>query len=134
MNQKDIIQKYPLLFARYYLPMTHTCMCWGLQIGEGWYPIIDDLCSKIQNLIDKNIIKEFEFDEIKEKYGSLRINSYKRCKEAEKLIEEAKLKASTTCEACSKTIIYYYDSGDDNSSNEQENNNNDYSVLCNDCK
>jgi len=112
MNQRDIINKYPLLFARYYLPMTETCMCWDLQIGKGWYPIIDDLCSKIQKLIDEDVIKKFEFDEIKQKFGSLRINSYQRCKEVEKLIEQAKYRASTTCEECSKTVYYNYDSDD----------------------
>jgi hypothetical protein len=134
MNQRDIINKYPLLFARYYLPMTETCMCWGLQIGKGWYPIIDDLCSKIQKLIDEDVIKKFEFDEIKQKFGSLRINSYQRCKEVEKLIEQAKYRASTTCEECSKTVYYNYDSDDSYSENNSCSETNNYDILCDDCK
>lgn len=31
-----------------------TCLCWGLDVGNGWYQIIDDLCAQIQGHIDAN--------------------------------------------------------------------------------
>ena len=130
MNQKQIIEKYPLLFARYYLPMNQTSMCWGLQIGTGWLPIIDDLCAKIQKLVDDKCIESFQFESIKEKYGSLRIQSHRHYKETEALIRQASNKASDTCERCSATIIYNYNSDDSDS----DENNNNYDRLCKNCK
>lgn len=132
MNQKDIISRYPQLFARYYLPMTQTCMCWGIQTGKGWFPIIDDLCGKIQKLIDEKLIQTIEFECIKEKYGSLRIITYKYCKEVDVLIKLAVCKASVTCEECSKHIIYNQDSTSDDSNEKMDNYY--YNKLCDDCK
>lgn len=44
--------KYPKIFRDRRAPMTQTAMCWGLSCGDGWYTIIDVLCSKIQRHID----------------------------------------------------------------------------------
>ena len=44
--------KYPKLFRDRHAPMTTTCMCWGFECGDGWYNIIDALCSNIQHHID----------------------------------------------------------------------------------
>ena len=132
MNQKDMINKYPALFTRYYLPMTQTEMCWGLQIGRGWLPIIDELCFKIQKLIDDKQIEKFEFECIKEKYSSLRIYGYPVNKEIQKLIEQAKNLAANTCESCTKHIEYSSSDSEDDDKIEEVNNN--YDRLCNDCK
>jgi len=32
--------------------MKTTAMCWGFECGDGWYNIIDVLCSRIQTTID----------------------------------------------------------------------------------
>jgi hypothetical protein len=32
--------------------MTTTAMCWGFDCGDGWYNILDQLCSQIQHYID----------------------------------------------------------------------------------
>lgn len=44
--------KYPKLFRDRHAPMNVTCMCWGFDCGDGWYNIIDALCSNIQSHID----------------------------------------------------------------------------------
>ncbi len=131
MDQKYIINKYPALFSRYHLPMSQTCMCWGLQIGKGWLPIIDDLCAKIQKLIDEKHIENFEFECIKEKYGSLRIQAYTHHNLTQQLIRKAVNSASDTCENCSKHIEYF---SSDDSDEIEEYTNNDYDRLCDDCK
>ncbi|NBP04388.1 MAG: hypothetical protein EBU90_30760 [Proteobacteria bacterium] len=33
--------------------MTETCMCWGFECGDGWFAILDALCSNIQWYIDR---------------------------------------------------------------------------------
>ena len=49
-----LVEKYPLLFKDRYAPMNETAMCWGFEIGDGWYQIIDSLCSQIQHYTDWN--------------------------------------------------------------------------------
>ena len=40
-----LVEKYPLLFKDRYAPMNETAMCWGFCCGDGWYDLIDTLCS-----------------------------------------------------------------------------------------
>ena len=49
--------------------MTQTCMCWGFEIGKGWYETLDVLCKKLY-FIRKRTGIVVNFDQIKEKYGS----------------------------------------------------------------
>lgn len=50
--EKKLFDKYPKIFAQRKLPMTQTAMCWGIETGDGWYNIIDQLCRQIQHHID----------------------------------------------------------------------------------
>lgn len=45
--QQKLFSKYPKIFADRTKPMTETCMCWGLDVGDGWYDIIDTLCEAL---------------------------------------------------------------------------------------
>jgi hypothetical protein len=49
--EEQLYKKYPKLFAERNLPMTQTCMCWGLDCSEGWYNIIERMCGLIQHYI-----------------------------------------------------------------------------------
>jgi hypothetical protein len=53
--QKKLFDKYPKIFRQKDLPMTQTCMCWGVDCGNGWYNLIDTLCACIQNHVDSTI-------------------------------------------------------------------------------
>jgi len=44
--------KYPKIFRNRYGSMRETCMVWGFSHDDGWYNIIDKLCSNIQHHID----------------------------------------------------------------------------------
>ncbi len=66
-----MIETYPKLFRQYFLPMTHTCMCWGFDIGPGWYEILDNLCKDLTELSMLTGI-QIEFTQIKEKFGGAR--------------------------------------------------------------
>ena len=52
--------------------MTQTCMCWGLECGEGWRDLIDNLCSRLQFDTDRNDYPQVEATQVKEKFGGLR--------------------------------------------------------------
>jgi hypothetical protein len=47
-----LCKQYPKIFRDRHAPMTETCMCWGFDIGNGWYNIINALCANIQHHID----------------------------------------------------------------------------------
>ena len=45
--QEKIFNKYPKIFGDRTKPMNETCMCWGLEVGDGWYNLIDTLCEAL---------------------------------------------------------------------------------------
>lgn len=60
---KQLVEKYPLLYRDRHAPMTETAMCWGFCCGDGWYNLIDNLsyllCSKYEQCKDRyNFVKE----------------------------------------------------------------------------
>ena len=68
---KYMCKTYPNLFKERNLPMNQTCMCWGFDIGKGWYLVLDRLCQKLsamEKITDIGTI----FRQIKEKYGGAR--------------------------------------------------------------
>jgi len=72
--QNQLYKKYPKIFRQKNLPMTETCMCWGICFEKGWYWLIDNLCNTIQRYIDDNEhlkIPQVEAVQLKEKYGGL---------------------------------------------------------------
>ena len=74
--QNKLFKKYPKIFRQKDLPMTDTCMCWGICCGKGWYWLIDNLCSAIQGYIDSNPhlnIQQVEAVQLKEKFGQMRL-------------------------------------------------------------
>ena len=50
--QQQLFEKFPKLFKERNLPMSQTCMCWGLEVGDGWHDIIQNMCHCIQSHID----------------------------------------------------------------------------------
>ena len=72
-KQQALYDKYPELFERHILPATQTCMCWGITTGDGWYDIIDRLCQRITDHCSDNDIELPRFEQVKEKFGGLRV-------------------------------------------------------------
>lgn len=50
--EAKLYKKYPKIFAQRHLPATQTCMVWGIETQDGWYPIIDRLCALIQKHVE----------------------------------------------------------------------------------
>lgn len=91
--EKQLIEKYPVLFRDRYKSPQETCMCWGVEFSDGWYKIFDDLCAYLTRLSKHEILlrlkDEFKTDEnkgyiyikqptvtftqVKEKYGTIRV-------------------------------------------------------------
>jgi len=51
-NTKKLLEKYPNIFRQAHLSIHDSCMARLFECGDGWYQIIDTLCSTIQFRID----------------------------------------------------------------------------------
>jgi hypothetical protein len=60
---KALVEKYPLIFKNRYGNMQETAMCWGFECGDGWYNILDTLCSMLS--VEYNQAKD-SYDFVKE--------------------------------------------------------------------
>src|SRR3972149_650796 len=85
--QNKLFFQYPKIFKQKNLLMTETCMCWGIECGNGWYNLLDNLCSQLQFNTDRNGYPQVEAIQVKEKYGTLRFYYTILPKEDDKYIE-----------------------------------------------
>lgn len=76
--EQKLYEAYPTLFQNRTKSIMESCMGWGIECGSGWYDILDTLCNSITDREDYVIEKDpnyqrIKFDQIKEKFGGLRI-------------------------------------------------------------
>lgn len=67
---KKLCEKYPGIFRDRNGKMSETCMVWGFP-GDGWYDLIDELCSQLKLIESASGIKVIA-NQVKEKFGTLR--------------------------------------------------------------
>ena len=78
--EKKLYDKYPGLLKGFTLSPVQSCLAFGCEHGDGWYVIIENLLSVIENHLvnknrgktDKEDIMVVTVDQIKEKFGGLR--------------------------------------------------------------
>ena len=49
---RKLLKRFPILYQDYDSPMTQTCMCWGLDHGDGWFEIIWQLSLAIEEELE----------------------------------------------------------------------------------
>ena len=105
--QNKLFEKYPKIFRQKDLPMDQTCMCWGIDTGDGWYNILDTLCGQIQNHLEHNLKKDqdpnlfnVEAIQVKEKFGGLRFYHSGGDDFIEGLVWMAEAVSIRICEEC----------------------------------
>jgi hypothetical protein len=112
----DLYNKYPDLFSNKNKDIKSSCMAWGCECGIGWYDILSSLCWKIKQYED-NIVWQTQwnqktnpeyksdyfpvkFDQIKEKYGGLRVYFSGGDQYVEGLVSMAESFSYQVCEVC----------------------------------
>lgn len=120
--EKKLYMKYPKIFERKDLGMNQTCMCWGIAVDDGWYNIIDILCSQIQHYLDwENCEGQYESqkkwrtpneegsyekvpqlfaEQVKEKFGTLRFYTLGGDDYTRGLVDMAEAMTARVCETC----------------------------------
>jgi len=112
--ENKLFEKYPKIFKQKDLSMKETCMCWGIECGDGWYYLIDKLCSNLQWNTDRNKYPQVEATQVKEKYGGLRFyytivhkpndKYYERhCGVIDGMVSIIESLSEETCELCGST-------------------------------
>jgi hypothetical protein len=90
--QNQLYGKYPDLFSNRNKSPRESCMAWGIECNNGWYELLASVCWRIfqheRNISDRIRIRNkdlmpndqsdmeyipVKFDQIKEKYGGLRV-------------------------------------------------------------
>lgn len=121
-NEKSwntLYEKYPDLFVNKNKSPRESCMSFGIECNKGWYELLSSLCWMIQqheNNIrwnreylaknDPEKLKEkpeyfpVKFDQVKEKYGGLRVYFTGGDDYVEGLISMAEAISYKTCETC----------------------------------
>ena len=114
--ENKLCEKYPQFFTNKDKGIMQSCMSWGCEHGNGWFDIISSLCWMIRQHED-NIRWQTEykqqkdatyssdyhpvkFDQIKEKYGTLRIYFSGGDEYVEGLVSMAEAISGKICEVC----------------------------------
>ena len=95
-----LCNKYPKIFANRYATVQKTAMCWGFECGDGWYLLLDTLCSHLQWDINHNNQPQIVASQVKEKYGTLRFYTEGSTEKQDGAISLAELLSGKICEVC----------------------------------
>lgn len=98
--QNRLFDKYPNLFVQKDLDPTQTLMCYGLNCGDGWFNIVDNLCKLIQKELDAKQIDNVEIVQVKEKFGTLRVYLNNYNDRIRGLVSFAEAMSGCICETC----------------------------------
>jgi hypothetical protein len=95
---KSMEEKYPKMFSQPY---------GGFAVGEGWWPILQALCSNIQHYInwknkDGEVVPQVIVAQIKEKFGGLRFYYDGGDDRIQGMVSMAESWADKSCETCGK--------------------------------
>ena len=127
--QEKLYADYPEIFKQKDLDMMQTAMCWGIECGDGWYTLIDELCENIKNHVDNFNRNKSEEDrmvcqatQVKEKFGGLCFYIYGGDEYIDGMISFAESMSYHICSEC----------GDP--SEKQDNNRGWIYTMCNKCK
>ena len=95
---KKLCEEFPSIFKNRNGKITETCMAWGFDCGDGWYPLLRALCLNIQHTK-----QEVTADQVKEKYGGLRFYYSGGDRYIDGLVSMAETMSEYTCESCGDT-------------------------------
>lgn len=102
---KLLCEKYPKLFVNRNKDMTESCMFWGIECGDGWFDLLDELCYTIQSYIDandrpNNPIPQTVLEQVKSKFGTLRFYNQGGNRLIDGMIWFAESMSGRICETC----------------------------------
>jgi len=105
--ERTLLTEFPDLYWTNTQDGSHSLMCYGFAVGDGWYNILYRLSTKIKSIVSSMPgegvdPKEYCACQVKEKFGGLRFYMHKSTTEIKEAIHEAEEEAARTCETCGK--------------------------------
>ena len=100
--ENSLYEKYPELFKNHVLPISVSCMGLGIDIGDGWYDLLDKLCTNLMNYCNRTGKIIPAFDQIKQKFGLVCIYLTPYTVELDEYIAQAVAQSLAICELCGK--------------------------------
>jgi len=99
---KALVAAYPKLYVNRVAQPAESCMAWGFDCGDGWYPIINALSAVLEGLKAGAVA-----DQVKEKCGTLRFYVSGEMRDADwstiyGAVRVAEMLSAVTCEGCGK--------------------------------
>ena len=103
--EKELVEKYPKFFdyLKEYKGDMILPMQFGIECGNGWYWLLDNLMDSIQGYIDGNGKPQVQAAQIKEKFGGLRFYYAGGDDHIHGMIDMAESMSYDTCETCGTT-------------------------------
>ncbi len=92
--EEDLYNKHPSMLAGMMLGPEKSCMAFGVDCGDGWYPLVDYLLDALEEA------GSVENLQIKEKYRSLRVYLGPAMDDHFDLVDAAEELSKEICEAC----------------------------------
>ncbi len=105
-KERALVEKYPTLFRQWHLDAFNHCMGRGIEVQEGWYPLIDELAAEISLLAppkDDPDFPQYEFGQIKQKFGLLRVYMDPHTEEVAAVVSKYESRSEHVCERCGST-------------------------------
>ena len=96
--EQKLYEDFPALFAN--RETKGSCLIYGCEHGDGWYGILRAACNRIASHEEYAGVKTFQFTQIKEKYGTLRLYHYGGDSFCEGVVSMAEAMSAMTCERC----------------------------------
>lgn len=103
-NTAKLFRDFPDLYGDHRRPYVGS-MGFGFQCGDGWFNLLYELSTKIEDELRRNPsgkTETYAIAEVKEKFGELRCYQVHGTHETSRLILEAKWQSRTVCELCGK--------------------------------
>lgn len=100
--EEKLVKDFPELFKGKDKSLKQSLMAFGCECDDGWYPVIRSMCHAIHQQLKHNEM-EFEFTQVKEKYGGLRVYHFGGDAFIDGVIAMAEEMAYKTCELCGST-------------------------------
>jgi len=101
--QQKLFDTYKEIFADVELGPQESLMCFGIETGDGWYTLLDTLCSSIQHDLDtcqKGEVRQVKAVQVKEKFGGLRFYYTGGHARIRGMVDLAEALSYRTCDVC----------------------------------
>lgn len=97
--QQKLFDDFPELFSRRHMTKKESLMSYGINVGDGWYEIIYNLCLTIQNRINsKKVEKEKSDQRLQNEIFELELTAHLPYKDINQIyVEQIKSKFERLC-------------------------------------